>query len=138
MPLTISHLTISPIMDRKFWLLRGLRFFFFAALFLVVIGFVTQALWNWLMPELFHLPAISLGQTYGLLLLSRILFGFKPGGRAGTWAAKKRAWQQRMAGRMENLTPDAREKFRQEMRARCSAWGRTAAQPAEAPVQQHA
>ncbi|MBF9223166.1 hypothetical protein I2H31_18830 [Hymenobacter sp. BT662] len=88
-------------------------------MFIVVIGFGTQALWNWLMPQLFHLPAISLPQTYGLLLLSRILFGFKPGGRPGGWAAKKRAWQQRMAGRMEHLSPDAREKFRQEMRARC-------------------
>jgi len=127
-------------MDRKFWLLRGLRFFFFAALFLVAIGFVTQALWNWLMPELFHLPFISLPQTYGLLLLSRILFGFKPGGgRAGAWARKRREWQQRMAGRMEHLSPEAREKFRQQMRNRCSAaWGRNAEKPAEATFQQPA
>lgn len=126
-------------MDRKFWLLRGLRFFFFAALFLVVIGFVTQALWNWLMPELFRLPAISLPQTYGLLLLSRILFGFKPGGgRAGAWARKRREWQQRMAGRMENLSPEAREKFRQQMRSRCAGWGRNAEQPAEASFRQPA
>ena len=124
-------------MDRKFWLLRGLRFFFFAALFVAVATFVTQALWNWLVPVLFHGPLITLGQTFGLLLLSRLLFG-NWGGRRGSWAQKRRAWQQRMAGRMENLSPDAREKFRQEMRARCSAWGRTAAKPAEAPVQQHA
>ncbi len=125
-------------MDRKFWLLRGLRFLLFATLFIVVIGFVTQALWNWLMPDLFHLPPISLPQTYGLLVLSRILFGFKPGGgRAGAWARKRREWQQRMAGRMEHLTPEAREKFRQQMRSRCSAWGRPA-EPAEAAAQQPA
>ncbi|MDO7853612.1 hypothetical protein [Hymenobacter convexus] len=124
-------------MDRKFWLLRGLRFFFFAALFVAVVTVATQALWNWLMPSLFHLPVITLAQTLGLLVLSRILFGFR-GGRHGGWAAKKRAWQQRMAGRMENLTPDAREKFRQEMRARCSAWGRTSAKTADTPVQQPA
>ena len=126
-------------MDRKFWLLRGLRFVLFAALFLVAIGFGTQALWNWLMPNLFHLPAITLAQTYGLLLLSRILFGFKPGGRPGGWARKRREWQQRMAGRMEHLTPEAREKFRQQMRSRCSAaWGRHAETPAEAAAQQPA
>ena len=126
-------------MDRKFWLLRGLRFLLFATLFIVVIGFVTQALWNWLMPELFHLPSITLAQTYGLLLLSRILFGFKPSGRAGAWARKRREWQQRMTSRMEHLSPEAREKFRQQMRSRCSAaWGRNATTATVAQAQQPA
>ena len=127
-------------MDRKFWLLRGLRFFLFASLFLVAIGFATQALWNWLMPNLFHLPAITLAQTYGLLLLSRILFGFKPSGRPGAWARKRKQWQQRMAGRMEHLSPEAREKFRQQMQSRCGmAWGRQpTSATAEATAQQPA
>ena len=113
-------------MDRKFWLLRGLRFFFFAALFITAAGFVTQALWNWLMPSLFRLPVITLGQTFGLLLLSRILFGgFRGGGQPGGWARKRREWQQRMAGRLEHLSPEAREKFRQQMHSRCGmGWGR--------------
>ena len=42
-----------------------------------------------------------------------------------------------MAGRMEHLTPEAREKFRQQMRSRCASWGRHA-EPAEAPAQQPA
>ena len=115
-------------MDRKFWLLRGLRFCFFAALFITAAGFVTQALWNWLMPSLFRLPVITLGQTFGLLLLSRMLFGgLRGGGRAGGWARKRREWQQRMAGRLEHLTPEAREKFRQQMRSRCGmGWGHQA------------
>ena len=119
-------------MDRKFWLLRGLRFFFFAALFIAAAGFATQALWNWLMPALFRLPAITLGQTFGLLLLSRILFGgFRGGGAAGGWARKRREWQQRVAGRLEHLSPEAREKFRQQIRSRCGAdWGR----PPKAPI----
>ncbi|MDB5269755.1 MAG: hypothetical protein JWP58_2795 [Hymenobacter sp.] len=125
-------------MDRKFWLLRGLRFFFFAALFIAVAGFATQALWNWLMPSLFRLPAITLGQTYGLLLLSRILFGGFRGGRPGSWARKRREWKQRMAGRMEHLSPEAREKFRQQMQNRCAAWGRRPETAAEATAQQPA
>ena len=126
-------------MDRKFWLLRGLRFFFFTALFIAVAGFATQALWNWLMPELFRLPAITLVQTYGLLLLSRILFGGFRGGRPGTWARKRHEWKQRMAGRMEHLSPEAREKFRQQMQSRCSAaWGRRPETAAEATAQQPA
>ena len=126
-------------MDRKFWLLRGLRFFFFAALFLSVAVLVTQALWNWLMPDLFHLPAIGLGQTLGLLVLSRILFGGFRGGQPGGWARKRREWQQRMAGRMENLSPEAREKFRQQMQSRCGmAWGSRPEKAAEAAVRQPA
>ena len=74
-------------MDRKFWLLRGLRIFLFATLFVAAAVFLTQTLWNWLMPGLFHLPAISLAQTLGLLVLTRILFGsFRGGGRPGGWA----------------------------------------------------
>jgi hypothetical protein len=126
-------------MDRKFWLLRGLRFFLFAALFVAVAGFATQALWNWLMPQLFHLPAITLAQTYGLLLLSRILFGGFRGGRPGGWARKRREWQQRMASRMEHLSPEAREKFRQQMHTRCGAgWMRQPETAAEAAPQQPA
>ena len=127
-------------MDRKFWLLRGLRFFFFAALFITAAGLATQALWNWLMPALFRLPTISLGQTFGLLLLSRILFGgFRGGGRASGWARKRREWQQRMAGRLKHLSPEARERFRQQMHSRCGiGWGRQPEPPTTQPAQQPA
>jgi len=127
-------------MGPKFWLLRGLRFFFFAALFITATGFATQALWNWLMPSLFRLPAITLGQTFGLMLLSRILFGgFRGGGQPNGWARKRHEWQQRMAGRLEHLSPEAREKFRQQMRSRCSTgWGRQPEAPAAQANQQPA
>ena len=105
-------------MDRKFWLLRGLRIAFFGALFLAAVGYLTMQLWNWLVPALFHGPVITLAQTFGLLVLSRILFGGF-GGRRGGWSQKRKAWQQRMAGRMEHLSPAEREKFRQQMQTRC-------------------
>ena len=127
-------------MDRKFWLLRGLRFFLFAALFVAAAVFLTQTLWNWLMPGLFHLPAITLGQTLGLLVLTRILFGsFRGGGRPGGWARKRKEWQQRMAGRMERLSPEAREKFRQQMQNRCGmGWRPRPETAAEASTKQSA
>lgn len=31
-------------------------------------------LWNWIMPELFHLPQVSFIQSWGLLVLSSFLF----------------------------------------------------------------
>ena len=126
-------------MDRKFWLLRGLRIALFAALFLTAGVFLTQYLWNWLMPALFHLPAIGLGQTIGLLVLSRILFGGFRGGQPGGWARRRKAWQQRMAGRMEHLSPEEREKFRQQMQSRCSmGWMRHPESAAAAATRQPA
>ena len=38
---------------KRHWLVRGLKFVLFAALFVIVFSFVVQGLWNWLMPALF-------------------------------------------------------------------------------------
>lgn len=46
-----------------------------AVLFAGIATVPTWALWNWLMPLLFQLPAISISQAFGLLLLSGFLFG---------------------------------------------------------------
>lgn len=117
-------------MDRTFWLLRGLRFLLFAALFLAAAVFITQHLWNWLVPEIFNGPSLTAVQTLGLLVLSRILFGGFRGGQPGDWARRRKAWQQRMAGRMENLSPEEREKFRQQMQQRCGMGFRRRPEPA--------
>ena len=115
-------------MNRTFWLKKAFKFVFFAALFIAVAGFVTQSLWNWLVPGLFGLREITLAQTFGLLLLSRILFGGFRGGRAGAWARQRRAWQQRMAGRLDSLSPEQQAQFREQMRSRCSMGWKRAAQ----------
>ncbi len=54
---------------------------FIIAIFL--LGWIVQLLWNALIPELFHGPWLSYWQSVGLLLLSRILVGFK--GRHRGW-----------------------------------------------------
>ena len=120
-------------MNRSFWLVKAVKFVFFAALFVTVAGFATMSLWNWLMPMIFHLPALTFWQTLGLIVLSRVLTGgFGRGGRGG-WA-RGRAWKRQMQQRMEAFSPAEREKFRQQMRSRCagSPWGR---QPAETPAE---
>jgi|SRR6476661_2314153 len=106
-------------MNRQFWLLRCLRIALLAAVFVTAAAFITMYLWNWLVPTLFHGPSISIGQTLGLLLLSRILFGGFGGRRGGNWARQRKAWRQRMSGRMEHLSAEEREKFRQQMQKRC-------------------
>jgi hypothetical protein len=113
-------------MNRKFWLLRGLKIFFFVSLFIVVAGYATMSLWNWLVPVLFNGPAISFWQTLGLLVLTRILFGgWGRGGRPGDWSRRREIWRKKMESRMAHLTPEEQEKFRQKMRSSCGpAWMR--------------
>lgn len=43
-------------------------------LFSLALAWPVQLLWNWLMPVIFGLPAISFWQSVGLMLLVSILF----------------------------------------------------------------
>lgn len=53
----------------------GIAGLFFAAGFAILFALVVQALWNWIMPAVFALPAITFWQAFGLLLLAKLLFG---------------------------------------------------------------
>jgi hypothetical protein len=80
-----------------------------------VLGFVVMALWNWLMPAIFGLHTITYWQAYGLLILSKILFGgFRGGGSRS--CSPRSDWRERMAERWDTMSPEAREKAREAMR----------------------
>jgi hypothetical protein len=96
--------------------LRGLKFLFFAVLFVAVAGFVVMHLWNWLLPGLFGWPVISFWKAIGILVLSKILFGgFRGPGR-------HKYWRRHMLERWERMSPEEREKFRERMGGRCGAF----------------
>jgi hypothetical protein len=104
-------------------ILRGLKFVLFAALAATVLSFVVMSLWNWLMPALFGLHAIRFWQAFGLLILSKILFGgFRGAGPGGFW-------RRRMMERWEQMTPEEREKFREGLRGRCGPFGSPRTEP---------
>ena len=60
---------------KRHWFLKGLKFAFFAVLFLTVATFVVMRLWNWLVPAVFGWHLINFWQALGILVLSKILFG---------------------------------------------------------------
>jgi hypothetical protein len=99
-------------MRRGLWVVK---FMVFGLVALVVIGLVTQTLWNWLMPVLFAGPIITFWQALGLLLLSKILFwsfgkgGMHNRGRRGHWGYY---WSEKW----KNMSPEDREKFKQKMK----------------------
>jgi hypothetical protein len=44
------------------------------ALLGILLGLPLQLLWNWLMPTIFNLPAITFWQAMGLNIMASILF----------------------------------------------------------------
>jgi hypothetical protein len=46
-----------------------------AAVFALVFGYLVMILWNWLMPAIFRLPQIGYWQGFGILILSKLIFG---------------------------------------------------------------
>lgn len=69
-----------------------------AVLFAFFFGWVVMLLWNWLMPEIFGLPAITYWQGWGLVLLSHILLKGSFHGEGdrhgrGKKHGRKRSWE---------------------------------------------
>lgn len=76
-----------------------------------------QLLWNVLMPEIFGLKIISFWQSFGLLLLSKILFGgFRFKGRRGNMCNGHDFNNQ-----SQHFTDDDRSRFKEEWKRRFSA-----------------
>ena len=100
---------------RKFWLMKGLGMGLLMVCAIVLMGIVMMALWNALMPEIFGLIEINIWQAYGLLLLSKLLFGRFGKGRSsgGKWGNH---WKHRMKEKWENMSPEERVVFKQKMK----------------------
>lgn len=46
-----------------------------AVVFALAFGYFVMLLWNWLMPELFHLSRITYWQAFGIVVLAKLIFG---------------------------------------------------------------
>ncbi len=83
-------------------------------LFAFIGGEIVKHLWNWLLPSLFGWREITFWQALGLLALCRILFG-----GFGLHGSDRSRVRRRVAERMEHMTTEERERFREGMRGRC-------------------
>lgn len=95
--------------------LRVLKYVGFGILgigFVIAMIFATQALWNWLIPDLFHGPQITFWQTVGIFFLSKILLaGVAPGSHHGGRSNWKRKYhyrcnQQESGDTIAGVTPE--------------------------------
>ncbi len=101
---------------RRFWIWRALKIALFVALGLLLFGFLTQHLWNWLMPSIFGLKRVTFRQALGLVVLSKILLGgihkHSPG---------RSEWKRRMEERWGQMSPEERERLRSRLKQRCAS-----------------
>ncbi|HYL01090.1 MAG TPA: hypothetical protein VEU78_07840 [Steroidobacteraceae bacterium] len=86
-----------------------------AIVFIAVFGWVVMLLWNYVVPPVFHGPAIGYGQAFALLVLCRILFGGLRGWRGAHGRWRRHAWRERW----ESMTPEERSRLRERFMQRC-------------------
>jgi hypothetical protein len=97
-----------------------------------LFSFIVMGLWNKVLVDVVPVSPVSFWQAAGILLLSKILFsGFKGGGSFGRG---RHQWSQEMKDKWQNMTPDEKEKMKQEWRQRCSGWGRRQYTQTNAPT----
>ncbi len=101
------------------WLVRkivaGIMFFVTAAL---LLSLVVMLLWNALVPALFRGPSLTFLQALGLLVLSHILLrGWSPWRYGNGW--RRDRWKRRFEEKLASMTPEERERLRQEWHRRC-------------------
>jgi Ca2+/H+ antiporter, TMEM165/GDT1 family len=94
----------------------------FCTAFIAAFSFIVMSLWNAILPAVLGIKTITFWQAMGILVLSKILFG-----GFGGWGHKKEQfrnkWKQRMQEKWSGMTPEERQKFKEQWKARCGGWG---------------
>ena len=92
----INYLKITSMKTLR--VLKYIGFGILGLAFVILVIFGIQALWNWLIPDLFNGPVLNFWQTAGLFLLSKILLtGVAPGSKDRN---HKKEWKRRCQEKM--------------------------------------
>lgn len=97
---------------RQWWLKKAVACTALMLIAVAALGWVVMALWNWLVPPLFGLMAITFWQALGLFLLGRLLFG-------GFRFFGHRAHRHHMHERWQHMTAEERETFSRGLKRGC-------------------
>lgn len=107
-------------MNKQFWIKKIIGFTLLALVIAGALGYVVMLLWNQVLAVVISgVSLIGFWQALGLLLLSKILFG----GFSGRCGGKGGHWKNEMKEKWQGMTPEEREKIKQEWRNRCRMWG---------------
>lgn len=104
-------------MKRTFWIRRVAGFILIAAAAVLLLTFIVMTLWNSILTPVLNVRSIDFAQALGILVLSKILFG---GFRGGGWRGRGRYWNSEIRTKWQSMTPEEKEKFKQEWKNRCN------------------
>jgi hypothetical protein len=108
-------------MNKKFWAKKIIGFIVLALAVTALLSFVVMGLWNNILAVVLNVSVITFWQALGILVLSKILFG----GFKGGWGGHRgHYWKKEMQEKWHTMTPEEREKIKQEWRSRCRVWGK--------------
>ena len=106
-------------MNPRFWVKKIVGFIILALAATALVSFVVMSLWNNILAGVLHISVITFWQALGILVLSKILFG----GFKGGWGSHRGGhWKKEMQEKWQGMTPEEREKIKQEWRNRCRIW----------------
>jgi len=95
-------------------------FLLFFVVMLLLLSAVVMLLWNAILPPLLHVGNINYGQSVGLLVLCRILFG---GFRFGGPPRKSFGPSNHLRDKWMNMSDEEKAQFRSEWQKRCGKRG---------------
>ncbi len=107
---------------RTKWYFKIPLFVVLGAVLAVGLGYVFMALWNALIPVLFHGPVLTFWQAVGLFILAKILLHsirFDGYSRFSSYSKYPEYWKKRLDEKMAAMTPEEREKFKEAWKKRC-------------------
>lgn len=107
-------------MNKNFWAKKIAGFIAMGVVFGALLGWIVMTLWNSVLTTVVNVPLIGFWQALGLLVLCKILFGGVGGGRWG--GGRGKYWNKEMREKWQGMTPEEREKVKEEWRSRCSMW----------------
>lgn len=90
------------------FILLGIAMFF-------AVSAIVMGLWNCILPDVLGVKAINYWQAVGILILSKILFG----GVGGKKGFGKEKWEKLKEERMNGMTDEQKEKFKEAWKQRC-------------------
>ena len=109
-------------MKRRFWFGKAVMILVFCTAFVMLFSYIVMRLWNGILPDVIGVKVISFWQAMGILVLSKILFsGF--GGFAQKKEQFRNRFRQKMLDKWEHMTPEEKQKFKDEWKNRCRGWG---------------
>lgn len=99
------------------WVRLLVLFIIVAPLAILVFGGIVMWLWNHALVPVLHVSTLTFWQALGILVLCKILFGsFGGGSGSGRYYQKeKMMWR--------NMTPEQKERFKEEWKDRSRRWG---------------